>query len=186
MKHLNSKIKVSTGTITWLVGSLYGLIIMAGLLFPNPVNGQTLSASPSGFDFGVYTGAGITTLGPGITAGITARNSGHQFILRGISTDMEPAGETWEIAGLYGRVIAVRSFQVSAGVGVGVIGGKGYPKLFATGNREDIDTMIGFPVEGRVTWKPVRHAGLGLHSFANVNTVQPIGGVALTLHVNLW
>ena len=96
---------------------------------------------------------------------------------------MEPASETWEIAGLYGRVIAVRDLHFSAGVGVGVVGGKGYSQFFAAGNREDIDTMIGFPVEGRITWKPVPHAGLGLHSFANVNTVQPFGGVALTLHL---
>lgn len=174
----------TTGTVATLPGSLCLLILLAGFYFTNPAHGQSLANSPDGFALSVYSGAGITTLGPGIMAGFTARNAGHQFIVRGVSTDMKPAGETWEIAGLYGRVIAVRSIHISAGAGVGVVGGKGYSQLFVSGALEDIDTMIGLPVEGRITWKPVRHVGLGLHSFANVNTVQPLGGVALTLQVN--
>lgn len=161
------------------------LFILSGLLVASPATGQSLSRAPSGNTTGVYGGAGITTLGPGLTAGISARRGGHQFLIRGISTDTDPAEETWEIAGLYGRVIAIRSFQLSAGAGVGVVGGTGYSRLFASGNREDFETMLGFPLEGRITWNPVRQAGLGLHSFANVNTVQPFGGVALTLHVSL-
>lgn len=160
-------------------------IMLAVMFFVSPLNGQSLPDSPRGYAIGVYGGAGITTLGPGTTAGITVRNGGHQFIIRGVSTDTEPAGETWEIAGLYGIVITVGDgdFQLSAGTGVGVVGGRGYSQLFAAGSQENLETMIGFPLEGRITWKPVRQAGLGLHSFANMNTVQPIGGIALTLHL---
>lgn len=161
-----------------------GMLIMFAVMgFVCPLQGQSLTNSPAGFAIGVYGGPGITTLGPGATAGITVRNGGHQFIIQGVSTDMEPASETWEIAGLYGRVIAVRAFQLSAGAGVGIVGGRGYKHLFATGSRENLETMIGLPLEGRITWKPARLAGLGLHTFANVNTVQPIGGFALTLHL---
>jgi hypothetical protein len=159
------------------------LIMLAFTCFVSPLQGQSLTDSPTGFTIHVYGGAGITTLGPGTTAGITVRSGGHQFTFRGISTDTDPAGETWEIAGLYGRVIAVRTFHISAGAGVGVVGGRGYSQLFAIGSRENLETMIGFPLEGRITWKPVRQAGLGLHGFANINTVQPISGMALTLHL---
>lgn len=160
------------------------LIMLATMCFVSPLQGQSLPDSPSGFTIGVYGGAGITTLGPGITGGITVRNGGHQFIIRGISTDTEIQSETWEIAGLYGRVIAVRAFQLSTGAGVGVVGGRGYSQLFAIGAQENLETMIGFPLEGRITWKPIRLAGLGLHGFVNINTVQPIGGMALTLHLD--
>lgn len=159
------------------------LFVLAGLWFVSPLQGQSLPNSPAEFSMGVFGGAAITSLGSGVTAGITVATGGHQFIIRGISTDMEPASETWEIAGLYGRVIAVQSFQFSAGAGVGVVGGSGYSNLFANGSPEDLETMIGLPLEGRITWKPVRQAGLGLQTFANINTVQPLGGIALILHL---
>lgn len=159
------------------------LIILAGLFIALPLQGQSLADSPDGFVAGGYGGVAITTLGPGITAGITAGSGGHQFTLRGVSTDMDPAEETWEVAVLYGRVIVVGKLHISVGSGVGVVGGKGYSQLFTTGSPEDLETMIGLPLEGRIVWKPVRYVGVGLHTFANVNTVQPLGGVALTLHL---
>ncbi len=166
-------------------GVHYVVIFIAGLLLAGPAEGQSLANSPDGHSISVYGGAGISTLGPGISAGITARNGGHQFIFRGVSTDMEPASETWEIAVLYGRVIMFRALHLSAGAGVGVVGGRGYTQFFASGKEENLDTMIGFPLDGRIVWKPVRQAGLGLNGFANVNTVQPFGGVALTLHLSI-
>lgn len=164
-------------------GQRWLLIVLAGLWFVSPLQGQPLADSPAGFSIGVFGGPAITTLGPGTMAGFSVRNGGHQFIIRGVSTDMEPTSETWEIAGLYGRVITVQSIQFSAGAGIGVVGGRGYSNLFATGSPENLETMIGLPLEGRITWKPVRQAGIGLHSFANINTVQPLGGLALTLHL---
>lgn len=166
----------------------HGMLIILGVLgfgFFSPLQGQplTATANPSGISADVFGGPAITTLGLGAMAGITVGNGGHQFIIRGVSTDMEPANETWEIAGLYGRVIGVDTFQLSAGVGVGIVGGRGYSQLFAAGSPESFETMIGFPIEGKVVWKPVRLAGIGLYSFANINTVQPLGGFALTLHL---
>lgn len=162
----------------WLV-----TIFLAGLCSVAPLQAQSLTGSHAGKSVDVYGGAAITTLGQGMLAGITFRNGGHQFIFRGVSTDLEPAGETWEIAGLYGRVFAVESFEFSAGAGVGVIGGSGYSHLFAVGSEQRLETMIGFPLEGRITWRPARQAGIGLCSFTNINTVQPIGGLALTVHL---
>jgi|AntRauTorcE11898_2_1112593.scaffolds.fasta_scaffold13003_1 hypothetical protein len=162
---------------------LWLLFFIAGLCFFAPLQAQTLTGSPSGKFVDVYGGGAITTLGPGMVTGITVRNGGHQFIIRGVSTDLKPDSETWEIAGLYGRVLAINSFEFSAGAGVGVIGGRGYSQLFAVGKQESFETMIGFPLDGRITWKPVTHAGISLYSFANINTVQPIGGLALTLHL---
>lgn len=160
------------------------IIFLAGFWSAAPLQAQSFTNSPTGKSVDIYGGFATTTLGPGLITGISFRNGGHQFILRGVSTDLEPASETWEIAGLYGRVIAINSFHFSAATGVGVVGGKGYSQLFAVGQQENLETMIGFPIEGRITWKPVRHAGLGLYSFANINTVQPIGGLALSLHLS--
>lgn len=165
-------------------GSRGLLTILAGLILISPLQGQSLSDSPAGVSAGVFGGPAITTLGPGLMAGIHVRNRGHQFTIRGVSTDLKPSGETWEIAGLYGRVITFRAFQLSAGSGVGVVSGTGYSRLFASGTREDLETMIGLPLEGRVTWKPVSQAGLSFYGFANVNTAQPLGGIALILHLS--
>lgn len=182
---MKTNIKPLISKFTSSTGFRCMIFILTCLFVTTPAVGQSLSHSPSEDAIGVYGGVGITTLGPGLTAGVTARTGGHQFIFRGVSTDIDPAGETWEIAGLYGRVIALSSLQFSAGAGVGVVGGRGYSGLFATSTLADLETMIGFPIEGRITWEPVRHAGIGLHSFANVNTVQPFGGVALTLHLGI-
>lgn len=159
------------------------LLFIAGLLLVAPLHAQTLSGSPTGKSIDAFGGGSITTLGPGMMAGISLRNGGHQITFRGVSTDLEPASETWEIAGLYGRVFVLHSFEFSAGAGVGVIGGRGYSHLFAVGEEEPFETMIGFPLDARITWKPVRHAGIGFYSFANINTVQPIGGLALLLQL---
>lgn len=185
MAYLNNHLNRNSRKSTLSYGLMSMLIVIAGFCFVSPLQSQSLTDSPSGSALGINGGIGITTLGPGTMTGITFRNGGHQFLFRGISTDMEPASETWEIAGLYGRVISVRAFQLSAGAGVGVVGGKGYSQLFVSGSQENLETMIGFPLEGRITWTPIRHTGLGLHSFANVNTVQPFGGVALTLHLGI-
>lgn len=180
---MNNKFKAIAGTIGSPAGLHYLVLLLAGLWLVCPAKGQSLADSPGGRSVSVYGGASITTLGPGISAGITARNGGHQFIFRGVSTDMEPTSETWEIAVLYGRVITIRAFNLSAGAGVGVVGGSGYTQFFASGKEENLETMIGFPLDGRIVWKPVRHAGIGLYGFANVNTVQPFGGAGLTLHL---
>lgn len=183
MTFLQNNFTIAIRKFSSFAGFQCMLTMLAVLCFVSPLQGQSLSDSPSSIAIGVYGGPGITTLGPGTTAGITFRNGGHQFIIRGISTDIEPTNETWEMAALYGRVIAVGNVQFSAGAGVGVVGGRGYSQLFVTGTQEKLETMIGFPLEGRITWKPIRQAGFGLHSFANVNTVQPLGGLALTLHL---
>ena len=161
------------------------LVVAAGLLFSAPLRAQSLAGAPAGKSLSVYGGAAITTLGPGSMAGISFRSGGHQLIFRGVSTDFEPANETWEISGLYGRAFALKSFHFSTGAGVGIVGGKGYAQLLAGDKAESFETMIGFPLEAGITWKPVRQAGLGLSGFANINTTQPIGGFALTLHLGI-
>ncbi|MFH5884220.1 hypothetical protein ACG2F4_07910 [Halalkalibaculum sp. DA3122] len=132
-------------------------------------------------------GQAITTLGAGIHGGITFDHQHHLFSLRTTSTDPAFGGETWDIAFLYGRGTRIRSFYVSAGLGASVIGGTRYPRLFGGGRGEQMQTMIGFPLEGQISWQPLRYLAVDLYSFANVNTEQPFGGVGLSLRAGkLW
>jgi hypothetical protein len=43
--------------------------------------------------------------------------------------------------------------------------------------------MIGFPLEGTITWSAARVLALGVRGFANVNTGQPFGGLGMTVQV---
>jgi hypothetical protein len=84
---------------------------------------------------------------------------------------------------LYGRATTTEHLFLSAGTGVSVVGGTGYPRLFGGGRGTAFDPMIGFPLEGQVAWTPTGAVSLGLYAFANVNTAQPLGGLGLTLRL---
>ncbi|MFO8099460.1 MAG: hypothetical protein R6T83_07555 [Salinibacter sp.] len=131
----------------------------------------------------VHGGPAVTTLGPGLSGGVAVAYNRHVMSLRGVSTDLSPGRETWEAAGLYGRAITMGSVVLSAGTGVSVVGGTGYPRLFGGGPGASFDPMIGFPIEGHLAWTPTGVLSLGLYAFANVNTAQPLGGLGLTLRL---
>lgn len=154
-----------------------------GLLPLSPVLGQSADGTETEVHYWIHGGPTATTLGIGIGGGIAVEFDRHVFSLRGVSTDPTPGRETWEVAFLYGRGISTENFYLSVGAGTSVVGGVGYPRLFGGGEGEAFEPMIGFPLEGRVSWAPTDVMALGVYGFANVNTAQPLGGVGLTLRL---
>ncbi|MDZ7694850.1 MAG: hypothetical protein U5K69_27655 [Balneolaceae bacterium] len=119
----------------------------------------------------------------GVFGGITLDHQRHLFSLRTTSTDPVFGEETWDVAFLYGRGTYIRSFYLSAGIGTSVIGGTRYSQLFGGDRGEQMQMMIGFPLEGQISWQPLRFLAVDLYSFANINTEQPFGGVGLGLRI---
>lgn len=164
------------------------LILAIGLpcshspLLAQPVEKEILT----GLRYWIYGGPSLTTLGAGVNTGVTVDNNRHLFSLRGTSTYPLFEEETWEVAFLYGRAVMQKNFYLSAGAGVSVVGGTKYPRLFSTDRAEEFEPMIGFPLEARVYWTPVNIAGVGIHTFANINTGQPLGGIALILRLGYF
>lgn len=145
--------------------------------------GQQTETSNSELKYWIQAGNSVTTLGPGINGGITFDFNNHVLSLRTVSTDMNYGTETWDVALLYGRSMTYQSLYFSAGVGASVIGGKSYSRLFGSENSTKIETTMGFPLEGRVSWEPTGFVALGVYSFANVNTEQPFGGIGLSIRL---
>ena len=131
----------------------------------------------------VRGGPTMTTLGPGVSGGIALEFDRHVLSLRTVSTDPNWGGETWDVAFLYGRATSSEHFFLSAGVGASIIGGQRYSHLFGGGEGEELDPMIGFPLEGQVMWTPTRLVSLGMYAFANVNTGHPFGGLGFELRL---
>lgn len=123
----------------------------------------------------------ITTLGLGFNAGIKAQIRNHYFALTTNSTELSYWNETWDISIIYGRHAQIHPFKFYIGTGVSVLGGTSYTSLFETSKHESFGPVIGFPLEGSVFWHPIPVAGLGLTTFANVNTEQPFAGIGITL-----
>lgn len=131
----------------------------------------------------IHGGPALTTLGVGYHGGITFDYNRHVFSARGLSSDTAPANEFWDIALLYGRSMNFESIYLSAAVGTSVIGGKGYSDLFGAGTPQNIETTLGFPLEGQVAWEPTRFLSLAVYTFMNVNTEQPLAGAALSVRI---
>lgn len=163
-------------------------LIFAGMLLCLLLSSASTVAQPAdqpetGLKYWIQGGSSLTTLGPGVQAGFNIEYNRHLFSLRTISTDPTFGKETWEAALLYGRSISIRSFYLSAGVGASAVGGSSYSRLFGSDEEAQMDTMLGFPLEGQISWTPARFVALGIYSFANVNTGQPLGGIGLSLRL---
>lgn len=165
---------IRIATIALLVAG--GLAVMAAA---QPVSGP----DGGGMHYRVFAGPSLTTLGLGASACVLVEVDRHVFSLRATSTDPSFGQETWDIGALYGRALFVRSFALSASTGVAVVSGTRYGSLFGHGPGRDLETMIGFPLETAITWRPARVLGFSVRGFANVNTGQPFGGLSVTLHV---
>ena len=156
--------------------SVLWLTLALAVFLPLRVQAQPSDADSRPVHFWLQGGPSITTLGAGLQAGVGVAFDHHVFSLRGTSTDRAVGTETWDVAFLYGRELFVRSLHLSAGAGVAVVGGQRYRKLFGEAHGRPLDPMIGFPLEGHVSWMPTNVLAVGLHGFANVNTGQPFGG----------
>ena len=134
--------------------------------------------------FWVETMTHYNTVGTGYGIKASMDFNRHQFHLRGIRANSRDYDQqTWEIGILYGRCAQINSWLISGATGVAAIGGYRYSDLWGQNGPEEMDTMIGFPMEGQIYWSPVSFAGVGLYAFVNVNTAQPIGGMGLSLKV---
>lgn len=163
--------------------TIYCFCVALGLslLSLSPVLGQPADGTETEVHYWMHGGPTATTLGIGTAGGIAVEFDRHVFSFRGVSTDLTPGREAWEVAFLYGRGTSTEHFFLSAGAGTSVVGGVGYPRLFGGGEEREFEPMIGFPLEGRVSWTPTDVMALGVYAFANVNTAQPLGGVGLAL-----
>lgn len=158
------------------------LMLMAGLLPLSVALGQPAD-SAADIRYGVHVGPSVTTLGAGGSIGLTLEADRHVFTLRAASTDPTLGRETWDVGVLYGRALFVRSFTLTASAGVAVVSGQRYTTLFGDGPGEDLEPMIGFPLEGAFMWNAARVLALGVRGFANVNTGQPFGGIGVAVRV---
>lgn len=167
------------------MSSAYCFCVTVGLslLSLSPVLGQPSDRTETEVRYGIHGGPAVTTLGIGTTGGIAVEIDRHIFSVRGVNTNPTPGRETWEIGFLYGRGISTENIFLSAGAGTSIVGGVGYPRLFGGGEGEEFEPMIGFPLEGRVSWIPTAVIALDVYAFANVNTAQPLGGIGLTLRL---
>ena len=157
------------------------LALALATLLPLYVHAQPSDADSRPVRLWLQGGPSMTTLGAGLQAGIGIAFDRHVLSLRGTSTDRAVGAETWDVAFLYGREMVVRSVvHLSAGAGVAVVGGRRYRTLFG-GAHEALDPMIGFPLEGQVSWMFTSVLAVGLYGFANVNTGQPFGGVGVSV-----
>ncbi|PAU94509.1 hypothetical protein CK503_06855 [Aliifodinibius salipaludis] len=144
---------------------------------------QGVQKTDSHIDYWVQGGPSVTTLGTGLQAELMVDYNNHLFSISTTSTDVDFGTEIWDIALIYGQSMNYRSFYLSAGTGVAVIGGNGYSDLFGRGTKTSIETTIGFPLRGQISWQPVRFFALGINSFLNVNTEQPFGGIGISVRI---
>lgn len=158
-------------------------LAMAFALLPPLAGAHAQPAEGPAVNFWLQGGPAVTTLGTGVHAGFGMELDRHVFSVRGTSTDRNLSAGTWDMAFLYGRALERSAVHLSAGAGVAVVGGERYRQFFGRGAGESFDPMIGFPLEGRVSWKPISVLALGLYGFANVNTEQPFGGVGANVRV---
>ncbi|MBP3191704.1 hypothetical protein [Natronogracilivirga saccharolytica] len=126
---------------------------------------------------------GITTQGPGSATGISYEFNRHILSARIASTDPLWGDDVWDIAVMYGRAAMIGPFYANTGVGASIVGGNQYPRLIGGDPEGKMDRILGFPLEGNVSWLVTDYTALGLYSFINVNTNQPFGGLALSLQI---
>lgn len=146
-------------------------------------HGQEVKPTTKATTFWFYGGPSATTLGIGSQVGLAIDHKNHLFSIDATSTDLGFRNETWDIALTYGRTMSYRSLYLSAATGMAVVGGNGYSDLFGKGTRTPLETTIGFPLRGQISWRPINFFGIGMNSFFNVNTEQPFGGIGVSLSV---
>lgn len=159
------------------------LFVVLGPFICSVAAGQEIDDATSGVRYGVHAGPSLTTLGVGASGGLSVESNRHVFSLRAASTDPAFGGETWDVALLYGRAFFVRTFVLSGGTGVAVVGGTRYGHLFGRGAGSKLEPIIGFPLEGRLSWVPMGFVAVEVYGFANVNTGQPFGGLGVGVRI---
>jgi hypothetical protein len=137
----------------------------------------------TGSGFWIQGGIG---LGSPLIGGVVAasyRRERHVFSARAAATaaDIEGDGdEVWDAGVLYGRALGSGRGRLSGAVG---LGGVGYEAGGYGPRRTGIG--VGIPMEMQASWWPIPVAGIGLYTYANLNGLRPMAGVALTLQLGV-
>jgi hypothetical protein len=163
-------------------GALLASLVVLSLLPTDSVSGQT--AVPPGRDtfwFGGGLGAGsedfagslnasfqfganVVSLRTAVTAGLFDQGFNDYALLYGRAS--EPAGER---------------YHASAGLGLALVDGCRGGSVFS--DCRSIQTVVGFPIELQLFWRPGSLVGLGLYGFANLNRDRSFAGVTLGLQL---
>lgn len=156
------------------------LFMLAGSLKGQPV----METRHQQLLYQVQVAPTVTTLGTGVSGHASVDYNRHVFTLRAASTDPQFGTDLWDVALLYGRSHWMRDWYLSGGAGASIMGGEyNYSNLLGGPNDDRVETMIGFPLEGQISWVPVSFVSLGAHVFANVNTEQPFGGAGVSIRL---
>ncbi len=141
--------------------------------------------SPSGIRYWAHYSYGITTQGPGCSASIGMDINRHVFSLRTSAANPVPVNDIWDIAFLYGRSVLSNPFYLAGGVGASVVAGNQYSRLIGGTTRRTFEPMIGFPLEGHLSWTLSPYLATGVYSFVNINTKQPFGGITASVRIGI-
>lgn len=109
-------------------------------------------------------GANVVSLRTAATAGLFDRGFNDYAVLYGRGT--RPAGERYHVS-----------------VGAGLSLGDGCQGGSVFSDCRSIQTVVGFPIEVQLFWRPGSVVGLGLYGFANLNRSQSFAGVTLGLQL---
>lgn len=90
-----------------------------------------------------------------------------------------PVGTFWEAGPLVGLVEQGRWGQVSLATGVAVVGGSNPDEA---GTRP---STLGLPLDVQIFFAPIRHLGIGVHGYTNVNTGDNMPGWSVQLQIRL-
>jgi len=90
-----------------------------------------------------------------------------------------------DVALLYGRAYGPRNrWRLGLATGLALVDGciePGEGSLF--GDCKARPTVVGVPVDAQVVWLPSEYVGLGLHGFADFNSLLSFAGVTLSLQL---
>jgi hypothetical protein len=141
---------------------------------------------------------------PAFLAGVTAAGARHVVGARWTGvTEISigaPANMAWEVGLLAGRRSAHGSGHTTYSAGLALVGGlrrgERIPSasdslpppfgpivaLLETEFETERFRTVGVPVEVAFVWAPLRHAGVGVTGFGNLNRRRPYGGAVVTVH----
>ncbi len=158
-----------------------------GIYNPQSISGQSntdTTIQTEGNRYWVNTGLGVGTNGMALIAGTHYQFGPNLLSFRGCVTTEVLGDEFWDIGLLYGWASSEYDYHISFSSGIAVMGGsRSEGGLFSDTPREVISAQFGVPLEGQLFWRPSGNFGLGLYGFANLNTEQSFGGLALSVQL---
>ncbi len=131
--------------------------------------------------FSVHAGLGAGGGGFAATAGADYGVGNHLVSLRVAATAELFGDDFHDVAILYGRSSRWSRGMLALSTGVALVQGTRCDGVF--GGCRETPARFGVPLAARLGLYPLRFLGVGVYGFANINSEQPFGGVALTVEV---